>query len=445
MDASLAASALETVAQIAAAMLIFAWPLPRKPHFWARLVGLAATAAALTLVGVAVAGATGVAAMTGPSRVLAEFVLFSVVLVLAVPVLLALFDASVWVALFFATTGYTMQNLASGADGLLVFVLGEKPMPLQLAEAAAVTCIVYFLGYLAFALPVRRHRLTDVEDHAMLVVVAAVILVVIAFDLVNKSLPALGAGTGDVVLLRVIHGISCAFMLTVEFELLYTRSLRTSVAAMERARADDAKSLAASRANAQAINVRMHDIRHQLRDLEALGFVGADALADLERQLNVYDAGVRTGNVALDTVLTEKGLVCEREGIALGCVADGDALSFMAPADIYSLFGDAVDNAIEAVEKLDDPSKRMIDLTVRSTGGMVSAHVENYFRGDARLSDGLPLRQTPQDARGFGARHMRAVAERYGGSITTSTEGDLFRLDVLIPLPVEPARGARRA
>ena len=107
----------------------------------------------------------------------------------------------------------------------------------------------------------------------------------------------------------------------------------------------------------------------------------------------------------------------------------------MAPADIYSLFGDAVDNAIEAVEKLNDPDKRVIDLTVRNTGGMVSAHVENYFRGDVRLANGLPLAQTRQDARGFGARHMRAVVERYGGSITTSTEVDLFRLDVIVPLP----------
>ena len=435
MDAKLAASAVATVAQIALAMLIFAWPLPRRPHFWARLGGLAAAGIALTLVGVAVAGATGISTTVGPARVLAEFVLFSMVLVLAVPVLLVLFDTSVWVALFFATAGYTLQNLASGAEGLLVFTLGERTIPLELAETAAVTCIVYLLGYLAFALPVRRHGLADVEDHAMLVVVAAVLLVVIAFDLVNKSLPALGASTGDVVLLRVIHGISCVFMLTVEFELLYTRSLRTNVAAMERARADDAKGLEASRSNVRAINVRMHDIRHQLRDLEALDFVGADALDDLERQLSVYDAAVKTGNVALDTVLTEKGLICEREGIALGCVADGDALSFMAPADIYSLFGDAVDNAIEAVEKLNDPDKRVIDLTVRNTGGMVSAHVENYFRGDVRLANGLPLAQTRQDARGFGARHMRAVVERYGGSITTSTEGDLFRLDVIVPLP----------
>ena len=412
---------MTVLAQVAIAMLLFAWPLPHRPHFWVRLGALAAAGVALTLALVAAAEATGMLQARGPSRVLEEFALFSLVLVFAVPTLLILFDTSVWVALFFATAGYTLQNLASGTVGLLAFALGERSTLLGLAEMAAVTCVVYLLGYLAFALPVRRHGLTDVEDHGMLIVVAAVILVVIAFDLVNKSLPMLGAGFADVVLLRIIHGISCVFMLTVEFELLYTRSLQTNVAAMERARADDAKVLAASRANVQAINVRMHDIRHQLRDLEALDFVGADALADLEGQLSVYDAAVKTGNVALDTVLTEKGLVCEREGISLGCVADGGALSFMAPADIYSLFGDAVDNAMEAVVKLDDPDKRVIDLTVRSTGCMVSAHVENYFRGDVRLANGLPLAPSRQDARGYGARHMRAVAERYGGSITTST------------------------
>ena len=79
------------------------------------------------------------------------------------------------------------------------------------------------------------------------------------------------------------------------------------------------------------------------------------------------------------------------------------ALSFMAPADIYSLFGDAVDNAMEAVVKLDDPDKRVIDLTVKRTGCMVS--VENYFRGDVRLSNGLPLAPSRQDAHGYSARH----------------------------------------
>ena len=138
MDAKLAASAVATVAQIAFAMLIFAWSLPRRSHFWARLVGLVATGVALTLVGVAV-GATGISTTVGPARVLAEFVLFSMVLVLAVPVLLVLFDTSVWVALFFATAGYTLQNLASGAEGLLVFTLGERTIPLELAETAAVT------------------------------------------------------------------------------------------------------------------------------------------------------------------------------------------------------------------------------------------------------------------------------------------------------------------
>ncbi len=65
------------------------------------------------------------------------------------------------------------------------------------------------------------------------------------------------------------------------------------------------------------------------------------ALADVAREVDVYDAAVHTGNEALDTILTEKSLVCQREGITLTCVADGSALDFMAPADIYALFGNA--------------------------------------------------------------------------------------------------------
>lgn len=57
---------------------------------------------------------------------------------------------------------------------------------------------------------------------------------------------------------------------------------------------------------------------------------------------------VHTGNDALDAILSEKGLACEQGGIAFRCMADGAAVGFMAPTDIYSLFGNALDNAIEA-------------------------------------------------------------------------------------------------
>ena len=165
-------------------------------------------------------------------------------------------------------------------------------------------------------------------------------------------------------------------------------------------------------------------------------------LADIAREVSVYDAVVRTGNDALDTILTEKSLVCEREGIALTCIADGSSLGFLTPAELYSLFGNALDNAIEATRQVEDPEGRSISLLVRRTGDMVSIHVENTCAGKAEFEDGLP-RTTKRDAQGMrdemnhgiGTRSMRALAEHYDGIFSAAQDGDIFCLDIVLPLP----------
>jgi hypothetical protein len=264
--------------------------------------------------------------------------------------------------------------------------------------------------------------------------VGALLLALVAFDSVNQLLPTLEVRFADCIVLRMVQGICCIFLLCCEYEIFYNKALKASVVTLGRARADEAKSYAISQANANAINVKMHDLRHRLRDLDALGYVGPDELENLIESLNVYDASFKTGNDALDTVLTEKGLICEQSDIALGCIANGSVLSFMAPADIYAFFSSAIDNAIEAVQKFRATEHRIIDVTVKRSGDMAVIHVENYYKTDPN-PESRAGRQRESIGRGYGMRHMRAVIERYGGALTTSVDGGLFRLDAIIPLP----------
>jgi sensor histidine kinase regulating citrate/malate metabolism len=155
----------------------------------------------------------------------------------------------------------------------------------------------------------------------------------------------------------------------------------------------------------------------------------------------VYDATVRTGNEALDTILTEKRLLCEGEGITLTCMADGHALDFLAPSELYALFGNALDNAIEATRQVPEGG-RSISLGVRRVGDMVSIHVENTCVGQASFADGLPqtTKLTGDGTRdttnhGIGTRSMRALAERYDGIFSAAQRGDVFCLDITLPLP----------
>lgn len=65
----------------------------------------------------------------------------------------------------------------------------------------------------------------------------------------------------------------------------------------------------------------------------------------------------KTGNKVLDTVLTTKSLYCNKHGIIFTCVADGTLLDFMDVMDICSIFGNALDNAIECEMKIPEKEK----------------------------------------------------------------------------------------
>ena len=108
-----------------------------------------------------------------------------------------------------------------------------------------------------------------------------------------------------------------------------------------------------SKETIELINHKCHDLKHQVQAIRAVKDEKEREtyLEKIEKSVQIYSAIVRTGNEILDTILTEKSLICENSGIHINCVADGSLLAFMNPVDLYTLFGNALDNAVESVEK----------------------------------------------------------------------------------------------
>ena len=117
------------------------------------------------------------------------------------------------------------------------------------------------------------------------------------------------------------------------------------------------------------------------------------------------------------------------------CVVKGDLVWFMDTTDIYSLFGNALSNAIESVS--DEPliDNRCIGVTVQSAGDMLFIHVENYFSGEIELENGLPVTRKDRDYHGFGMKSMERIAYKYGGEISVVAAEEKFNLDVILPIP----------
>lgn len=216
--------------------------------------------------------------------------------------------------------------------------------------------------------------------------------------------------------------------------------------------------------NVELINRKCHDLKHQIAALRHISDEEKRTaqIRELERSVMIYDSVVKTGNEVLDTILTEKSLICEDKQIQLSCVADGAALSFLDAVDVYTIFGNALDNAIESVSLLADPDMRSISVLVTKKGGMVMIQTENYFREDTAqlespISDNSPhsnktspevtfpsKRQSVNDLprttktaepgyHGFGLKSIRYTAEKYGGFLNVEAENGIFLLRVVIP------------
>ena len=231
-----------------------------------------------------------------------------------------------------------------------------------------------------------------------------------------------------------IYNVMCCILaLTVQFGLLTRKILQDELITVNGLRKRERQQYNFSKESIALINRKAHDLKHQIRRFGQTESISKEAIAELEKAVNVYDTSVKTDNKALDTILSEKKLYCTMNDIKLTCIADGAQLSFMKDVDIYSLFGNVLDNAIEAVMKL-EPSKRVIGLIVKAQHDVISVCCYNYYSGELIVKDGMPLTSKANEKyHGFGVSSIRATTEQYGGNMAINTENGVFRVNLMIP------------
>jgi hypothetical protein len=183
--------------------------------------------------------------------------------------------------------------------------------------------------------------------------------------------------------------------------------------------------------NMDIINMRCHDLRHQLDHVA--GRLTDQEVETLRGAMEFYDANIKTGCEVLDVVLHTSQLAAREEGIEITCMADGGCLNFIRTRHLYSLFSNALGNAMEAVRKLSDPAKRTIGITVERRDGNAVIEVTNYYEGTAPREGGTT--KSDKHRHGFGTMSMRYIAESYGGTTQVQTGSGIYMLVITIPIP----------
>ncbi|MBZ6527261.1 GHKL domain-containing protein [Aerococcaceae bacterium DSM 111021] len=185
------------------------------------------------------------------------------------------------------------------------------------------------------------------------------------------------------------------------------------------------------------INRKSHDLKHQMSVILSESDVNKreEYLTNLKSSIENLEAKIETGNAVLDTFLTQKNQYCITNDINFTCIANGDLLNHLQVTDLVSLLGNALDNAIEHVEKYDDPEKRLITLKLTSKANMVVLRIDNYLMTELEAFDDLP-ETSKQDKiyHGYGLKSIRYIANRYGGYMNINTEDYWFSLQVVFPM-----------
>lgn len=328
--------------------------------------------------------------------------------------------------------GYAVQHIAYQATalvnqtGLLAGFQGRyltRQYLLELLAFPPVYLVLFFTAGL-YAARSEWHKKTDNRFN--------LVSLVIVFICVGLSRFTRYFGDFGSISVSLYAITCCALALVVQFVLCRMADLRLENTTINLLWQEDRRQYELSKKTIDTINIKYHDLKHMLAGLK--GRLPDNEIASIKNAVRVYSSRFKTGNEALDVLLAENSLRCGEEGITLTYMGNGADISFMNVMDVYSLFGNAIDNAVEAVRKVQDPEKKIIDIVTERMGGMISINISNFFAGEVVLDDGMPVttKGGEEGFHGFGMKSMRLITEKYGGRLTADVENDLFSLGIYL-------------
>ncbi len=177
-----------------------------------------------------------------------------------------------------------------------------------------------------------------------------------------------------------------------------------------------------------------HDMNNHLTALEILINEGKineakTYLGEISAELTAQKPPAVTGRPVLDALLFGKVQTAANYGIKLDITVDASFPESISDYDLCGIFGNILDNAIEACEKCD--RQKFIRLSVKKQMDMLFIFSENTCLSEA-VSPVYETSKPDKAAHGYGIRRIKQLAEKHGGTVKLSAENNLFSISVLI-------------
>lgn len=185
----------------------------------------------------------------------------------------------------------------------------------------------------------------------------------------------------------------------------------------------------------QQLQVLRHDIKEHLKYVQFLTEKGEHgAVAEYLRKINgELSSGQRvycTNNRVLDYIIASK--FSAKPHVSFLLVGIMENLKAIEEGELASLFGNLLDNAIEAAEKSESP---LVELSFLTQGNYQSIICKNSVAQSPLKTDrSLSTTKKDKSLHGFGLKSIRRTVEKHEGMMEIYEENQKFCVQILLPI-----------
>lgn len=148
-------------------------------------------------------------------------------------------------------------------------------------------------------------------------------------------------------------------------------------------------------------------------------------LGDIEAK-EVYS---NTHNLAFDSIINYKLNDARQRSIKLDIRVLIPPILNIEVADIVTIIGNLLDNALDAVATVED---KMIKLDIEYSKESLFIQVENTFDGEVKYAGEMIITRKRGDGHGYGLKNIQKSVEKYNGYISINHSDNVFSVGILL-------------
>lgn len=407
---------------------IFVIYMPKRKYFWIRCISFSLIYA----LAVVFLNIKGVLRSMTLGWLNLYFLVFIVLIFFG---LFLCFRIKIKYAFFFGLSGYLMQHLYDRLYYLILSFFDYKlPSVVNNIIAYALFIILLVLSYFLFTRRTKNERMTALTERTNNVLF--VILMVVSFCVVYLlSCYMMFGERQDTKSVKVYGILLCVILLFTLYGIFDVDILARDKKTLEQIIESNQKNSKLSDESLKIINMKLHDVKNIFEKYDN-DPQNKEFLFELKNAVQNYDNTFQYNNEVLQTVVIETNLRCLKENVYFSVMVDESKLDIFSKADLFSLLGNALNNALEAVLNVDEKDSRFIKFSISSKGKMLTIHVENSFVKESLLLNGKNIVTSKQDKvnHGIGLKSIQYITGKYKGIFDYQVDGNIFILNLLFPL-----------